>query len=91
MTDMREERAFLHDIFPCNAFPFLKRMADILRENHTNAPDCLSEAAKIDYRACLWVVNGQIHGQLGVIDMGQEWDDCRKYVEEKEKINARRS
>lgn len=79
--DMREERAFLMDIFPCNALPFLNRMIAILRENNTNAPDCLPEKAKMDYRACLWVVMGQAHGQLGVIDMGQEWDTCRKYVE----------
>jgi hypothetical protein len=32
----REERAFLGDCFPCNARPFINRMAEILKENTCN-------------------------------------------------------
>jgi hypothetical protein len=80
-VDNREERAFLHQIFPCNAFPFLKRMGAILRENHCNNYPSLPEAAKIDYRACLWVINGQVFGQIHTLDMGQEWQELSKYVD----------
>lgn len=75
-----EERAFLADAFPVNAFPFLNRMVSILRENNCNNFQSLPAAAKIDYRACLWVVNGQAHGQMAVISQSNEWDMLARAV-----------
>jgi hypothetical protein len=79
----REERAFLGDCFPCNARPFINRMAEILKENTCNNYPSLPAEAKLDFRACLWIINGQVHGQVATIDQGKEWDELKKSVEVK--------
>lgn len=76
--DNREERAFLSDCFPCNARPFLARMVDILKQNNCNNFPSLPKEAQMDFRACLWIINGQVHGQLAAIDQTKEWDVLKK-------------
>lgn len=68
-----EERAFLSDAVPVNALPFLNRMTQILRENRCNNFGSLPEKAKVDFRACLWVVLAQVYGQMANISMEGEW------------------
>jgi hypothetical protein len=78
--DMREERAFRSDCFPCNSLPFLCRMVAILQENSTNNPGPLSPSPKADYDACLWIVMGQAHGQMATINLNDEWDRLNKAI-----------
>jgi hypothetical protein len=81
--EMSEERAFLMDSFPCNALPFLRRMNEILREGNCNNFPSLPEAAKIDFRACLWVIMGQVHGQAAIINTSNEWQAMADYLRKK--------
>lgn len=68
-----EERAFLCEIFPCNALPFLTRIRQLLQEGNTNAFDSLSEKAKVNVRACMWILMAQLYGQFAVLDLNHEW------------------
>lgn len=77
---MEEERAFLSDAVPVNTLPFLTRMMAILRENKCNNFKSLPEKAKVDYRACLWVVLAQVYGQMANIDMEGEWKRLSRLV-----------
>jgi hypothetical protein len=79
---MDEERAFLSDAVPVNALPFLNRMMQILRENRANNFGSLPEKAKVDFRACLWVVLAQVYGQMANISMEGEWLRLSRLVNE---------
>lgn len=60
--------AFRCPCFPCNPLPFLRGLADHVRENGTDS--IKSDEAK----AVLWILIGQAYGQLATVDMNQEWD-----------------
>lgn len=75
-----EERAFLSDSIPVNAYPFLNRMVSILREKNCNNFPSLPEEAKVDFKACLWVLNAQVYGQAGTINQSAEWTKLSQAV-----------
>jgi NADH:ubiquinone oxidoreductase subunit F (NADH-binding) len=43
------------------------------QEGNTNAFDSLSEKAKVNVRACMWVLMAQLYGQFAVLDLNHEW------------------
>ena len=70
---MKEERAFSGDALPCNSLPFLNRIREILEESGTNGLRGLAGEAEVNVRACMWVLNGQLYGQVATIDLGREY------------------
>ena len=82
---MLEDRAFLVETFPCNSIPFLRRLREILDEGKTNGLAYLPDDAKLKARACMWVLLGQLYGQMAVIDLGQEYQALCKAVSESER------
>jgi len=82
---MLEDRAFLMETFPCNSIPFLRRLREILDESKTNSFQLLPDDAKLKARACMWVLMGQLYGQMATIDLGQEWQALRKAIDEPER------
>jgi hypothetical protein len=75
----KEDYAMFNDALPVNALPFLNRMVEILEGNKTNTPAGLSESEKDKFRANLWIVLYQTHGQLFKLDHYDEY----KYLDEK--------
>lgn len=71
---MREEQAFNSPCFPCNSLPFLRRIGEILEENSTNGLGALQGEANVKARACMWVLMGQLYGQMAEIDLCEEWE-----------------
>ena len=79
---MLEDRAFLMETFPCNSIPFLRRLREILDEGKTNGLAILPDDAKLKARACMWVLMGQLYGQMATIDLSDEWDSLNKTMKE---------
>lgn len=64
--------------FPCNSKPFLERIREILDQANTNSLQSLTGEEKIAARACMWVLMGQLYGQMARIDLCDEWDKLHK-------------
>ena len=79
---MQEEHAFQSECFPCNSIPFLTRLREILDENKTNGLAILPDDAKLKARACMWVLMGQLYGQMATIDLSDEWDSLNNTMKE---------
>ncbi len=60
---------------PVNTIAMAHSLIAVLEENNVNA-FCLlkDEKAKFKYRKILWLINQQVHGQMGNISMREEWD-----------------
>lgn len=74
---MKEEHAFKSEAFPCNAFPFLRRMRELLDEAETNNIEVLANDPEKYYafHACLLIINQMTFGQLSNINLGDEWKE----------------
>ena len=70
---MLEEEAFMSKSFPCNSIPFLTRLRELLNESQTNGLAYLEEEDKLKARACMWILLGQLYGQLATINLSEEW------------------
>jgi len=70
---MREEYAFDSPSLPCNTFPFLGRIGEILETNKVNNFEPLSASERIKVRGCMWVLMAQLYGQMATIDLTNEW------------------
>jgi hypothetical protein len=57
-----------------NQIAMANRLAQILKEENCNNYNFLSVDGKIKFRKCLWLINQNIFGQLGKIDMDDEWN-----------------
>ena len=69
------EGAFLCEAFPCNPIPFARRIEALVKERG-------SDAIKSDeVKACLWILNAQAYGQMGEIDLHDEWSRLEKIIE----------
>uniref|UniRef100_A0A6M3LQP5 Uncharacterized protein n=1 Tax=viral metagenome TaxID=1070528 RepID=A0A6M3LQP5_9ZZZZ len=82
------EDTIFEDSLPINSIAMCNRLIEILREADTNCALGLRDDKKrkeelIKYRKCLWLINSQIFGQLGVIDMSEEWDHLKKFQNKK--------
>lgn len=58
--------------FPCNPIPFAVGLADHVREHGTDS------IKTDDAKRILFILMGQAYGQLGTIDLGDEWDRLTK-------------
>lgn len=72
-----EETIFDQDL-PANSIAMANRLIEILKANKTNGYGALYGKDKVRYRMCLWLINQQVFGQIGVISMSDEWDIFRK-------------
>ena len=58
---------------PVNTIAMCNRLIEILREADTNCTLSLKDENKNRFRKCLWLINQQVFGQMGIIDMYDEW------------------
>lgn len=58
--------------FPCNPIPFANALAEHVREFGTDS------IKSDDAKKILWILMGQAYGQLGTIDLSDEWDRLTK-------------
>ena len=75
---MNIEDTIYEDSLAVNTIAMLNRGIEILKSINTNSALSLKENNYFEelfqYRRLLWLLNSQIHGQLGIIDMSKEWD-----------------
>ena len=81
-----EEYVF-EDSLPVNTLPMIERLKEILKTANTNSVLSLREKEKDGYKekelfdrfkACLWLINQQVYGQLHKIDLYKEWNRLEK-------------
>ena len=69
---MKEIEDMIEDKFlPVNSIAMLSRLKELLKENETNNLEECREDKRI--RKLMWLMNQQVYGQLGVIDLSREW------------------
>jgi len=68
------EHAFNSSIFPCNSKPFLSRIEEILDQANTNSLQNLTGDDQLATRGCMWILMGQLYGQMATIDLVDEWE-----------------
>lgn len=66
-TDRLSEAIFAPS-FPCNPVPFALGLGELIQEKGTDAIKS-DEAKRI-----LWVLMAQAYGQIGGVDLSNEWD-----------------
>ncbi|MBU1173182.1 MAG: hypothetical protein KKD44_26760 [Proteobacteria bacterium] len=71
------EETIFENSLPVNTVAMLNRLIEILGENNTNGYTLLDEANQFIFRKCLWLVNQQVFGQMGEINMADEWSNLR--------------
>ncbi len=74
------ESTIKQDGLPVNSRAMLTRLNELLEEHGTN---CLeTDRARNDARvkAVLWLINGQVFGQLATIDMMELWKELKDQV-----------
>ena len=74
-ADQRLLNAFRSPAFPCNPIPFANGMAGLVKERGTDS--ITSDEAK----RILWVLMAQAYGQLGTIQLSDEWSRLNQIVE----------
>ncbi len=82
---MQAEQALFSEAFPCNSYPFLERIEELLRENKTNSLMSLKGKELDKARSCLFILIGQSYGQLFIIDSIEEFERLSKSINSKEK------
>jgi hypothetical protein len=65
---------------PVNAYPMIDRLRQLLEESHTNALGTITGPNRIRMRKVLWLLTQQVYGQVGVVDMADEWAYLDKYT-----------
>ena len=69
---MKEIEDMIEDRFlPVNSIAMLDRLKELLKESETNNLEECREDKRI--RRLMWLMNQQMYGQLGVIDLSREW------------------
>ena len=82
---MKAEKALFNDAFPCNSYPFLRRIEELLRENKTNNLSSLKGKELDKAKACLFILLSQAYGQLFKIDSVEEFERLNRVLKLKEK------
>lgn len=82
---MQAEQALFSEAFPCNSYPFLEKIEELLRENKTNSLMSLKGEELDKARSCLFILIGQAYGQLFTIDSIDEFERLSKSINSKEK------
>ena len=82
---MQEEQVLFSEAFPCNSYPFLKRIEELLKENETNSLLSLKGKELDKAKACLFILLGQSYGQLFTIESIDEFERLSKSINSKEK------
>jgi hypothetical protein len=88
---MNIEELIYEDGLPVNTIAMANRLVEILKENNTNSALSLSDDSKfpgrdkglLKFQRCLWLINSQVYGQLGKIDMDTEWTRLSEEFREK--------
>jgi len=83
---MQAEQALFSEAFPCNSYPFLERIEELLRENNTNSLMSLKGKELDKARSCLFILIGQAYGQLFEIDSIEEFERLNEILNLKEEI-----
>ena len=69
----RVEDTIAEDGLPVNTIAFLNRGIEILQGAETNCALSLKGDDLHQFKKLLWLINQQVYGQMGVIDMTKEW------------------
>lgn len=77
---MQAEEALFNDVFPCNSYPFLHRVEELLRENKTNSLMSLKGKELDKAKACLFILLGQVYDQLFKIDSIEEFERLNRIL-----------
>ena len=77
---MKAEEALFNDVFPCNSYPFLHRIEELLGENKTNSLGSLKEKELDKAKACLFILIGQAYDQLFKIDSIEEFERLNRVL-----------
>jgi len=85
MTDNIEDYV-LTDSLPVNTIAMANRLIEILKEADTNCASALVREERkeqlLKFEKCLWLINQQIYGQLGTIDMSELWTKFSNFMKE---------
>lgn len=65
-------------ILPVNSVAMANRLKEILEERNTNTLLGLQNNIKV--RKLMWLLNAQVYGETGTIDMEKEWEKLCKVV-----------
>ncbi len=87
---MKEEQVLFSKAFPCNSYPFLKRIEELLKENRTNSLMSLKGKELDKAKSCLFILIGQAYRQLFTIESIDEFERPNKSIDSKEKTNEGR-
>jgi len=82
---MQAEEVLFKDAFPCNSYPFLRRIEELLGENKTNSLGSLKGKELDKAKACLFILLGQAYGQFFKIDSVEEFERLDRVLNLKEK------
>jgi len=82
---MQAEQALFGEAFPCNSYPFLERIEELLKENRTNSLMSLKGKELDKAKSCLFILIGQAYRQLFTIDSIEEFERLSKSINSKEK------
>ena len=83
---MKTEESLFNNVFPCNSYPFLHRIEELLGENKTNSLSSLKGKELNKAKACLFILTGQAYGQLFKIDSLKEFERLNRVLNERRKI-----
>jgi len=76
MNKYNIEDMMCEESLPVNSIAMCNRLIEILRNNETNNIHSLCDKNLEDFlrfKKCLWLINSQAYGQMGNIDMMDEW------------------
>lgn len=73
-VEMHIEDTIEAESLAVNNIAMANRLTQILKEEGCNNYNFLSVNGKIKFRKCLWLINQNIFGQLGKVDMYDEWN-----------------
>ncbi len=84
------EEYIFEDSLPVNTLAMAERLKEILKNQQTNSILGLKiknygnnlepeeKEAFERFKSCLWLINQQVYGQLGKIDLYEEWSKLEK-------------
>ena len=82
---MQAEEILFKDAFPCNSYPFVRRIQELLEGSGTNNLNGLKGKELDKAKACLFILLGQAYGQLFKIDSVEEFKRLNRVLNLKEK------
>lgn len=77
---MKIEETIKENGLPCNSLAMINRLKELLAENGSNCLSDEKQRADPRIKAVLWLINSQVFGQLGKIDLCDQWAELVELV-----------